>query len=174
MQHEYKCICTILYMYSDFHNDCLFLVKKEKYICTQRCGKTSNRCVSVTGPGLGFFFESKKKTIIMEIRVLYVYNINRCLYCVCSTSISLYVQYCICTISTDVYKKIFILCMKDKYISVWSRRHPLDMYTRIHSYTRITRTHTYTYYINIYTHILHIYVYIVCRSYICTCSTRHP
>jgi hypothetical protein len=47
----------------------LFLAKKRKYIGTKRCRKISNRCTSVTGSNVEFFFEAKKKTIIMKMRV---------------------------------------------------------------------------------------------------------
>jgi hypothetical protein len=55
--------------YSHFHSDWFFFSKKRKYSGTQRCRKISNRCISVTGPKVEFFFQAEKKTIIMKMRV---------------------------------------------------------------------------------------------------------
>ncbi len=56
-------------LYSHFHNDCLFFSKKRRYMGTKRCRKISNRFISNTGSNLQFFFQAKKKTVIMKMRV---------------------------------------------------------------------------------------------------------
>ncbi len=61
--------CLQIASYSHFHNDRFFLSKNRKYSGTQRCRKISNRCISVTGSNVEFFFQAKKKTIIMKMRV---------------------------------------------------------------------------------------------------------
>ncbi len=58
--------------YSHFHNDWFFFSKKRKHSGTQRCRKISNRCISVTGSNVEFFFQARKKTIIMKMRVIVI------------------------------------------------------------------------------------------------------
>jgi hypothetical protein len=70
-QCMYACVQTCMYgrTYSHFHNDWFFFSKKRKYGGTQRCRKISNRCISVTGSNVEFFFQAKKTSIIMKMRV---------------------------------------------------------------------------------------------------------
>ncbi len=71
--YEYIHIYASVYRYwthhSHFHNDWFFLAKKKIYSGTQRCRKISNRCISVTESNVEFFFQAKKKAIIMKMRV---------------------------------------------------------------------------------------------------------
>ncbi len=54
--------------YSHFHNDWFFLAKKENIDGgTQLCRKILNRCNSVTGSNVEFFFQAKKKNNHHEI-----------------------------------------------------------------------------------------------------------
>ncbi len=48
--------CTLIFIMIDF-----FFSKKRKYSGTQRCRKISNRCISVAGSNVEFFFQAKKK-----------------------------------------------------------------------------------------------------------------
>jgi hypothetical protein len=87
-------------LYSQFHNDCRFFSEKRNCICNKRCKKLSNRCVSVTGSSLEFFFGLKKNDNHYEIEstcinILHSSSINFmciCLFQAFHVWISIYMQ----------------------------------------------------------------------------------
>jgi hypothetical protein len=161
------CVCVYAYIeqsfygcmdasYSHFHNDWFFFSKKRKYSGTQRCRKFSNRCISVTGSNVEFFFQAKKKTIILKMRVcMYIFfEIHVCM-------VSLYIY--ILVASTYMCTSVLPVCVHTyTYLCVHTNARTY-IHTCVHTYLH-TSIHVY---IHAYVHArVHTYTY---HTRVCVC-----